>query len=104
MLLSFDVELACKVGQEAAVVFEYIENGEKLSKRLESFGECATGFISKDGRIWTNGRVSEMQLTLSFLSEEEIVEALMILTETGHLEKSDFLNYGRHCYAVKDGK
>lgn len=102
MDLSFNVELACKVGPEAAVVFRYIEDGEKLSKRYARFGECATGFISKDGRIWTEGRISEIETTLSFLSEEEIKEALEKLTDKEYLEESEFLNYGRHCYAIKE--
>ncbi len=102
MELSFNVELACKVGPEAAVVFRYIEGGEKLSKRLERFGECATGFISKDGRIWTEGRVSVMATTLSFLSEEELTEALTKLTDKEYLEESEFLNNGHHCYAIKE--
>ena len=102
MELSFDVNTACKVGPEAAVVLRYIEDGEKLSKRLERFGECATGFIFKDGRIWTEGRASVMTSILSFLSEEEIEEALTKLTDEEYLEEGEFLNHGHHCYAIKE--
>lgn len=102
MELSCNVDMACKVGIEAAVVFRYVEDGIKRNDDLyRRFGVEPCDFIYMDGRLWTDGRLSSIALSLKCLSEEKICKALIKLADKGYLDEK-ILSNGKLCYTIKE--
>lgn len=78
MTLYFDSDIAKDVGVVEAVLYEYIIEGVNHSRAHHKY--------LYDGSYWTRESISDIQLSLSFLSLKQVRNALMELVNSGYLE------------------
>jgi len=86
---SFDVDLACEVGVNSALILSHIAFWVQKNE--------ANGKHLHDGRFWTYSKASAFVEIFPYMTEKQVRKCLTDLLDNGYIEKGNYnkINYDR---------